>query len=137
MKRKDIESILRNRNFRATSGRISIIETLSKCSVPQSVEKITKLVSSSIDAANVYRALEAFAKKGIARKIDFRDGKTYYELSLDRRHHHHIVCTNCGKVEDVSGCGSNTEKLALSQSKHFSSISSHSLEFFGLCKSCV
>lgn len=136
MKRKDIEDMLREKDFRATEGRVALVKALSKRSAPEPIEKISKLVSHSIDAANVYRALEAFEKSGIARKIDFHDGKTYYELSVDRHHHHHIVCTRCGKIEDVSGCEPKLEKKALSHAKHFSSIDSHSLEFFGLCKSC-
>ncbi len=136
MKRKDVDAILRKHGFRATKGRVALIETLSKCSKPESMEEITKLVSRSLDAANVYRALEAFAKTEIARKIDFQNGRTYYELSLDRHHHHHIVCTKCGRIEDIRGCKPKLEKEALTQAKSFSSIDSHSLEFFGTCKTC-
>jgi len=135
MKRKEIENLLRSYGFRATVGRIVLIETLSKCPKPESIEKITKLVSRFIDAANVYRALEAFTLIGIVRKIDFRDSKTYYELALDRHHHHHIMCVKCNRIEDVHG--PSLEKNALSQSKAFSSIDNHSLEFFGVCRTCA
>ncbi len=137
MKRKDIENILRKRGFRATDGRVLLIDALSKCRAPETIEKITKLVSRFLDAANVYRALEAFEKVGIVRRTDFHDGKTYYELAFDRHHHHHIVCTKCGKIEDVKGCSPKLEKSILANSKSFSSINSHSLEFFGICKSCA
>jgi len=136
MKRKDTEEVLRGHGFRATAGRIALIGALSRCPKPEPIEKIAKIVSRSLDAANVYRALEAFTAAGIARRIDFRDSKTYYELALDRHHHHHIVCVVCGKIEDVHGCAPSLEKMALSRSKSFSAIQSHSLEFFGLCKSC-
>ncbi len=137
MKRIDIEHLLQKYSFRATEGRVALVEALSKCRAPETIEKITKLVSRFLDATNVYRALEAFEKVGIVRKIDFHDSKTYYELISDRHHHHHIVCARCGKIEDVHGCGSSLEKIALLESKSFSSVTSHSLEFFGLCRACT
>ncbi len=137
MKKKNIEEILQKYEFRATDGRVNLIAALSKCRAPETIEKIAKMVSRSLDAANVYRALEAFEKAGIVRKTDFHDGKTYYELVLDRHHHHHIICVKCGKIEDVVACGPTLQKSVLAKSKSFSSIDSHSLEFFGVCKSCA
>lgn len=137
MKRKDVEALVRSRGFRATAGRIALIESLSRCRAPEPIEKIAALVSRTLDAANVYRALLAFERAGIVRRADFHDGKTHYELALDRKHHHHIVCEGCGKIEDVHGCTSALEKTALSQSRSFKAIESHSLEFFGICKSCI
>jgi Fur family ferric uptake transcriptional regulator len=137
MKREAIMALLREKGFRATEGRVALIEALSKRPSPEPIEKIAVSVSRTLDAANVYRALLAFTKAGIVRTIDFRDGKTYYELASDRHHHHHVVCTDCGKIEDVHGCIPALEKKVLAQSRSFSMIDSHSLEFFGMCKACA
>jgi Fur family ferric uptake transcriptional regulator len=80
--------------------------------------------------------LESFKDSGLVRQIDFQHGIAYYELaSLGR--HHHAVCTDCKLVEDVAGvCSETLNKQALKKSG-FAAIKTHSLEFFGLCKSCA
>src|SRR5882724_9215406 len=104
MKSSDIASLLRQHGFRATPGRIALIAALSCSPSPESIEPLTSKVKGTLDAANVYRSLESFVTAGLVRKIDLGDAKSYYEFALDRKHHHHIVCTDCGRIEDVKGC---------------------------------
>jgi Fe2+ or Zn2+ uptake regulation protein len=96
---------------------------------------LAKKLKKSLDEATVYRALEALASSGIIRRVDLGHSHAHYEF--EKSHHHHIVCTDCGVVEDIEviSVEKELEKMTGS-SKQFKSIYSHNLEFFGSCKSC-
>ena len=138
IKESEAAEIIRCAGFRATTPRIAVFSFLQKTSYPVTIRQILKDVRPrTINQTTVYRMLESFKKAGLVVQIDFQHGHAHYELAGER-HHHHVVCTSCEKVEDVRGCNDDqlTEK-ALRQTSHFSGITSHSLEFFGVCKSCA
>jgi len=86
----------------------------------------------------MYRALEALIEVGIVRQIDMQHAHAHYELVAGEKHHHHLICKHCSKVEDVESCDiADIECTVLKKSKSFASIQNHSLEFFGLCKKCT
>lgn len=136
MKREEIQILLRKEGYKATEGRVALIFELAKRKEPQTILSLSKRLKSVFDETNIYRALESFVKSGFVRKIDFQKSHAYYELALGE-HHHHLVCAECGKIEDVDLCVDSIEKKALKDSKSFSSIKSHSLEFFGICRQCA
>ena len=57
-----------------------------------------------------------------------------FELLEGSGHHHHLVCDNCGAIEDIP----LSEALLLNQVKKQTDfqVNSHMLEFFGLCPTC-
>jgi Fur family transcriptional regulator, ferric uptake regulator len=67
-------------------------------------------------------------------QIQFQEGKLRYELA-GKEHHHHLVCENCGKIEDVLSrvIPALEEEI---KNKHKFLVKRHSLEFFGLCEDC-
>jgi Fur family transcriptional regulator, ferric uptake regulator len=137
MDKQSLADLIREAGFRATKPRLLLLEHLRVTKSPQSILEIAEALSDSIDQVTTYRIVEAFKKAGLVREIDLRQGRPLYEI-MDSHDHHHVVCVNCDRVEDFTGCES--EKLAnraLQQTKGFALINSHSLEFFGLCKSCV
>src|ERR1700722_17768992 len=106
MQKPAIETLLRERGFKATAGRIALLEALWAASAPLSVQAIAQILKkekASIDEATLYRALEALAGAGIVRRIDLGHSHAHYEF--EKKHHHHLVCTDCGVVEDVEDCG--------------------------------
>ncbi len=133
----DFKALLNKIGHKATSGRILLLRTLWEESKPISVDDLQKRMKGKSDKVTLYRSLESFVKSGVVRSLDFRHGHIYYELDVLRDHHHHIVCTICGSVEDVKVCDSeNLEKSVLTKSRKFRVIKSHALEFFGECTNC-
>ena len=101
-----------------------------------SVPEIAREIHDSLDLVSVYRALETLTRAGIFARTDLRHGGAHYELAL--KHHHHLVCNDCGRTEDVNECiGKNVEQRVLLHAKKFSAINTHSLEFFGTCRDCA
>ena len=82
----------------------------------------------------VYRVLDSFLTAGLVKKLELHEGKYRYELS-SLKHHHHLVCQNCGKIEDIADCSLEVQEEKITKDSKFL-IKYHSLEFYGLCKIC-
>jgi Fur family ferric uptake transcriptional regulator len=130
-------SLLRQAGFKATPGRLALLELFNKTEKPLSIKDIQKsLKQANLDQATIYRIISALESKGIIRQVDFQHGHAHYELT-SREHHHHLICEQCGKIVDISKCDtSKVERQAL-KIGNFSKINKHSLEFFGICNICA
>ena len=140
MKDKDqseIQALLRERGYRATPGKVAILEVLKDASHPLTTAEILAALEDKKDETTLYRSLDAFVDTGILRKVNFNDRSARYEWNIGTHHHHHIVCENCGRIEDVDICDTDLDASVLKRSKEFREIMSHSVEFFGFCKSCA
>ena len=93
--------LLRERGFRATFGRVALLEALQKAKKPVSVEALAKKLAGKIDQANAYRALEALTEAGLVRRVDVGHRHMHYELEVLVPHHHHFVCDTCGARKSV------------------------------------
>ena len=133
-------SQLKSKGYRFSIIRNFIIELIKKSGKPLSVSDVQKFIKKKKLSANkttVYRELELLKKEGIISEMQLRDNKRWYEFT-GIKHHHHIICLKCEKVEDFTGCDS--KKLinkALKQAPDFAEIINHNFDFFGLCKSCA
>ena len=134
---KVFQNILRKSGYKATPARIAILSLLKKSRNPLSAQEIIELVPKGVDQATVYRTLKSLKTKGVVRQIDLRHNHAHYELT-DIADHHHLICTRCGRIEDVHQCGVEEMQTAiLRNAKHFSEIQQHTLEFYGVCKVCA
>jgi Fe2+ or Zn2+ uptake regulation protein len=133
-----MRNILKENGLIATPARVAILEIISKSKVPLSAEHISnklKKENKSINEATIYRTLSSLAEADILRKINSRKESIYFELAQE--HHHHIICLTCDTVEDFESKA--VEKILggiARNSSKFTNIKDHSLELFGLCKSC-
>ncbi len=135
---ENIGDRLRNAGSKATPGRIALLEFLEKSKRPLSIPRIAKGLHNTLSPVTLYRALETLAGSGIIRRVDLGHSHAHYEFVMESGHHHHLVCTNCGAIEDIPTCDVEAlGKKILKKSKTFVSIKSHSLEFFGLCAVCA
>ena len=82
----------------------------------------------------VYRALTDMVEQNEADALTGSDGETRYRI-CGTEHHHHLICTVCGKTVEfeLAGFEAATRQLALSNG--FSDVS-HSIEVFGTCADC-
>ena len=134
--------------YRITPGREAVLDVLSGTPGHLSAEDIYMKAHSanpSIGLTTVYRTLEVLVNLGLVFKFDFGDGRARYELAEGpgkERHHHHLVCTGCGRVIDYTDfideeieLLNQTEK-GLSRKYDFK-ITNHLIQFYGLCSSCA
>jgi Fur family ferric uptake transcriptional regulator len=123
-------------NFKKTPARLAISEFLSNAKSPVDAEQIIKYLRAQnleTNKVTVYRILEFLFKNQIIDRVEFGEGKYRYELK--KEHHHHLICNNCGKVQDVEADVVEKLEKEIQKDKNFM-VQSHSLEFFGLCENC-
>lgn len=131
--KKAIEKILQDSKLKLTNGRISVMKVLFSSKKPLSIEEIKGKVGD-VDQSTLYRMLNTFVEKGIIYQTDFRNGKAYFEYQ--NTHHHHMVCTKCGDIEEVDVCVESQVPKVEKGLKKFSKVKNHILEFFGVCNKC-
>ncbi len=133
----DLLDLLKENNIKITDERRGILAILEKAEFPLSPAEIYTSLQKDYPKANlttVYRNLEMLENLNLIRRLSHDKSFFTYELLVDRPHHHHVVCQNCGKVEDLQDF---SEKFVEETGKRTSfKIESHNLEFFGLCPTC-
>jgi Fur family transcriptional regulator, ferric uptake regulator len=87
-----------------------------------------------IGRATVFRALDLFASLNLVERVDLPDGDHAY-VACDAVHHHHAICTGCGRSLDVHDQGL-ADVLATIGSRSGFRVTAHRLEVFGLCAAC-
>ncbi len=131
---------------RMTVPRAAILEFLSNTSKHISAKEIYTSLQKTypkIGLSTVYRTLSLLARMGIVGKLLLGDGQTRYEFKSrgKNEHHHHLICTNCGKIinyynfldEELSLVRKTEKKLA---KKHNFIIQDHNIDFLGVCEKC-
>lgn len=138
MNSEDIVKKIKDTGSKVTKARRLIIEILLNSSSPISVLDILAAFDSlkiPVNKTTVYREVSFLKAQQIVTEIDLGEGKKRYELNTDT-HHHHIVCINCEKIEDIPF----EKDIHLQEEKIEKNINfkilNHNLEFFGLCQSC-
>jgi Fur family ferric uptake transcriptional regulator len=135
-KQGDYRALLHEAGFKATPARLALLALFKKTGKPLSIKYIQEhLGTKDTDQATIYRMINALEQSDVVKYIDLKHGHGHYEL-VSPAHHHHIVCEKCGKIQDVS-CDTKALQAKILKSSGFSKINDHSLEFFGICKSCA
>jgi Fe2+ or Zn2+ uptake regulation protein len=127
---------LKKVGLKETKGRNEVLKLLQTERTPVDVALISAHLKKSrlfLNCATIYRILRVFCQKGIAKRIEFQEGKFRYELNRDD--HHHLICEGCGKIEDISYCPLTQMENQIKHDKNFI-IKRHAFEIFGVCKQC-
>jgi Fe2+ or Zn2+ uptake regulation protein len=103
---------------------------------PQSMQVLATRASGKVDRATVYRTIELFERLGIVRRLNI-GWKYKIELSdLFTGHHHHMFCTNCGRMFELPENPMLETMIDTVAAKSGFSPRGHQLEVFGLCANC-
>lgn len=127
---------LRKAGLKVTLPRLKILEILENGPARhQSAEAIYKRLLESnedIGLATVYRVLTQFEAAGLVVRHHFENGMAVFELN-EGTHHDHIVCLDCGKVEEFVDSGIEERQTAAASRLGFE-IRDHSLILYGHCR---
>jgi len=138
IKEKVSEFIDRSKELgiKVTPQRIAIYKELASTDRHPSTETIYKKIKDyypNISLTTVYRTLETFEKLGLISVVNVLYNAARYDANLDP--HHHIVCTECKKVEDVYDDSLNNLDISNKTLGDYK-VEGYSLLLSGLCKSC-
>jgi Fur family ferric uptake transcriptional regulator len=134
-----IEALRKDGN-RITAARGAIVGAVLGAGSPVSVQEVSAALTVSKVPANVttvYRELEFLRERGIVVPVSFADGMQRYE-SADLAHHHHLVCLECERIQDVEVPHAELHEAEkrIAASKKFT-VLRHALEFYGTCDRCA
>lgn len=131
------DNILKAANLKTTKKRMLILSVLNNSSVPMTCEDILEEASKEVNMnlSTVYRALNALTEKGVLLKQLSNDGKTHYQIN-NRQHKHQLICSLCNKVVLLNSCPLKQIEHDLCKETGFT-ITSHNLEFTGICADCA
>ena len=135
-----VEDRLRRADQRYTSGRRAIIGLLVDAGHPVSIGDIAEL-RPDLPRSSAYRHLVDLQVAGVVRRVAANDEFARYELSEEfTEHHHHLLCTACGKVIDVTPSSAFERRVTvtvheLAEAEGFQPHG-HRLDILGLCRNC-
>ncbi len=130
------QNYFKTQGLKSTPARLMLLDIFAHLTKPISIQELKKKIGAKVDLVTLYRNAETLCKAGILNKIQLGESKDYYEFAK-LAHHHHLVCTGCGKVSDVENCKVSPIHEQVLKKSGFAKITKHSLEFFGLCKQCA
>jgi Fur family transcriptional regulator, ferric uptake regulator len=88
-----------------------------------------------IDRATVFRSLDLLADLGVVERLDLPTGEHAF-VTCEPAHHHHIVCSSCGRSTPVEDHGLERVAAAVGKSTGYR-VDTHRLELFGTCPGCI
>ncbi len=128
-------SDIKNSGLKATLPRIKILEIFQRAQqrhmTAEDVYKALLGDGADIGLATVYRVLQQFEQAGLLSRNHFETGKAVYELN-EGHHHDHLVCLNCGKVEEFFDSGIESRQNAIATERGFQ-LQEHSLALYATC----
>ncbi|MEJ7931571.1 ferric iron uptake transcriptional regulator [Ramlibacter sp. AN1015] len=126
---------LKSTGLKATLPRLKILDVFQKGSqrhmTAEDVFRVLLDERSDIGLATVYRVLTQFEQAGILSRSHFESGKAVYELN-EGQHHDHMVCLDCGRVEEFYDSEIEQRQHAVAAAKGFK-IADHALSLYAHC----
>jgi Fur family ferric uptake transcriptional regulator len=126
---------LKSTGLKATLPRLKILDVFQRGAqrhmTAEDVFRTLLEERSDIGLATVYRVLTQFEQAGILSRSHFESGKAVYELN-EGTHHDHMVCLDCGRVEEFYDAEIEKRQHAVAKSKGFA-IADHALSLYAHC----
>ena len=126
---------LKSSGLKATLPRIKILEvfqtTQQRHLTAEDVYKLLLVEGSDIGLATVYRVLMQFEQAGLLSRNHFEAGKAVFELN-EGKHHDHLVCLDCGRVEEFYDAEIETRQHDIAKSRGFE-LQDHALALYAAC----
>lgn len=130
---------LKQAGLKATRPRLMILQLLEDAEerhlTAEGVYRSLLDAGEEVGLATVYRVLTQFEQAGLVKRHHFDGERAFFELDEDK-HHDHMVCMRCGRVEEF--VNDDIERLQKEVAKaHNFKLTSHRMELYGLCAACL
>ena len=132
----DYANILKENGLKVTFQRVTILEHIENnghMSIDAIYEEVIKL-HPSLSLATVYKNIILMVENSVLVEVPIAGKKSKYELAKDD--HIHLVCTECGDVEDKErDINADTIFSTITKKENFS-LSKQQINLYGVCKKC-
>lgn len=125
---------------RYTPLRAALVEALAGAGRPLTVPEVVE-VAPELRLSSAYRNLTVLIEAGVLKRVVGTDDHGRFELTEELSgHHHHLICSSCGKVEDLHSSAKLERALGLvaqnAAAEQGYQILEHRLDLVGLCRGC-
>ena len=126
---------LKSSGLKVTLPRVKILEVFQRSQqrhmAAEDVYKALLAEHAEIGLATVYRVLMQFEQAGLLSRSHFESGKSVFELN-EGRHHDHLVCVTCGRVEEFFDPEIEQRQRAVAAERGFE-LQDHALALYAVC----
>jgi Fur family ferric uptake transcriptional regulator len=129
---------LRQHNLPVTAQRLAIADVLLASDRHLSADEVAAELSGrgqKVGTATVYRAIDTLLESGLLVERDFGEGFRRFETARDIPHHEHLVCDQCGRVEEFRDERLERMTTIIAESRGFAR-QRHLLVIHGICREC-
>ena len=124
---------------RMTAQRVTIVDAADRMGCAFTVDDLAVAIrqaDASLGLATVYRAVSAMEESGWLERVGERAGSALYARCAEgERHHHHLICTGCGRLEPA-----DCPVKAIAETAEAASgfvVTGHEVTLYGLCPDCA
>ena len=133
-----IGSIVRQKGYKLTPQRRAILDIIAHSHdhlTPVALYDRVRSKYPGVGRVTIYRTLDLLFALGLICKVHTEPNGQSYLMRRPTEHHHHLICSGCGKVVDFTDCNLKGLENRLASKTGFE-IESHLLEFHGQCHEC-
>ncbi len=137
-RKEQLRRRLASAGCRMTPQRLAILDALVQPGRHPTAEAVyadVLRVNPTTSLATVYKTVDTLKAMGELRELDLGLGRAHYDAH-DPTEHPHVVCTGCGRVDDVRIEGIDGLLEEARRASPFA-LTSKRLEFFGTCPECL
>ena len=129
---------LRKYGYKLTPQRRAVVRAITSTEdhlTPAEIYDKVHKDHPNVGLVTIYRTLETLDKLELICEVHSDNGCRSYLMRRPTGHHHHLVCSDCGKVVDFTNCDISELERRLSDETGFQ-IDEHILEIMGRCRGC-
>ena len=133
-----LKKALKKEGLRYTHQRQAIWDELSASDEHRDAEEIYLALYNSglkVSRATVYRTIDVLVKNNLVRILDLGDGRARYENKMDTSHHDHLICVQCGKIEEFMDNVIENQQEVIVENLGYRLIR-HIHQLFVICDEC-
>jgi Fur family transcriptional regulator, ferric uptake regulator len=139
MPEKGLRRLLRERGLKATRQRDEVVRALEEAGAHVTVAELYERLrrkNPRIGYATVYRTLRLLSETGWAAARRFEDGTSRFERREAGKHHDHLICLGCGKIQEFEDGRLEALQERIARREGFR-VREHKLELYGYCRDCA
>jgi len=133
-----IAGILRKKGYRLTPQRHIVLKAIAASQdslTPAAIYELVRKDHPKIGLVTVYRVINLLAELQLICQVSTGSYSKSYLMRRPTGHHHHLVCSQCGRAMDFSDCDLSGLGQRIAQETGFK-IEGHLLELYGSCPNC-